>query len=479
MRSTLISLHPSRAFLPVSQSSGPKFTSFAGVASLTTLCALPLLIAPVSQAQAPAPPSASLPSPANNYGADVARNSMLTPRFEIEFQDIPVTDLLIQIAKLGNVEIAIRGDVGGTMKIVRYKNVTAEEAVERVASDAGLFWGKRADQYVVARILEDLPYEMQLKYRNAAQSGNTARNTSGNSGSSVSSGFAPPPVGAFDDFPPPPGGIALQGSPSGTMRLPNSENFQGIPELYRPEDAKKRNVSTNVIKIKNVTARMMAYWLDPANNAPDFATQRSNDAKNAASDERTLRPVGTFDDFGLLKSAYGNGPSSQGAYPYPAPSQQYGYPAGAYYGAPQYGAPQVAPYGMPYNTASPYVIGNSNGRPIYNGAPAQNSGRTQNTDFGWGGPLEWFPDKNSKQVKELLRQNNVWSSQVFNSNPWGQGPMIQARPQFGGRGQQGGQQGGRNQQGGQQGGAISKAVDKVDNNRTSASSICQLALILW
>lgn len=440
MRSTLISLHQfqlQQENLP-SKCHG-KFRSLIRLSSFTTLCVLPLLVAPAAKAQAPAPPVADLPIPADiaNNGT-AAMQSLLTPRVDIEFQDIPVTDLLIQIAKMGGVEISIRGDVGGTLKFVRYKNVTAEQAIERVSDDAGLFWGKRGDQYVVARILEDLPYEFQLKYRNSAKSPNVSLNGGGVSrgnGGVAENPFPLPPV-VTDQ------GIELQNGPNGTQRLPNSNNFTGIPELLDKEATKKRDKNTNVIKIKNVTARMVAHWLDPNNNPPDYWTERSNIAKAQANDDRTLVPVGGLEDYGLLNSAYGNRAGSSSPYPYPYAGQ---YPANNAYGGMPYGAPAYGnpAYGaMPYGAsgygsyiASPYVMqGMSNGQPF--------SGYNVPTAYGMQRGMQGDLSTYFNGIRGSGNQvSNSWSSAATNSNVWGQRPIynpwaqpyIQASPQFGGR----------------------------------------------
>ena len=60
---------------------------------------------------------------------------------------------------------------------------------------------------------------------------------------------------------------------------------------------------------------MMAYWLDPAHNSPDIMTQTSERTRQAAQDQRTLRPVLTQGAFNLLNNA----PANPYPYPYPYP----------------------------------------------------------------------------------------------------------------------------------------------------------------
>lgn len=431
MRSSLISLHPSRKCL-------------THIASLTALGVIPVLAPAPSEAQAPAPPAANMPIPADLNNGDLAMKSMLKPQIEIEFQDIPVTDLLIQIAKLGNVEISIKGDVGGTLKFVRYKNVTADEAIERVASDAGLFWGRRGEQYVITRVLEELPFELQARYRNAARNGNSSTpGALGQGGLGTGPGSEVP----ANPFPlPPVTGIELESGPGGTLRVPNTNNFQGIPDLIGTESTtKKRGKQTNFIKVKNVKAAMIAYWLDPVNNAPDIITQMSNDAHAQGRDTRTLRPVDMQGNFNLLGSSYGNQArpgNYQGAYPYPYAGQYPAYPAAGYG---PYGAP-YAPQGYGPQGYGPYMAGSYMMRGVSNGVPFASSNFPQQ---GIQTGMQGVPLFNNNFN---LQQENSWSNVVSNSNPWTQRPIgsswMQANPQFG---QRQGQQGGRFGQGGQGG----------------------------
>ena len=204
---------------------------------------------------------------------------------------------LIAIAKQGGVEISIQGDVGGTLKFVHYKSVTAEEAIERVAVAAGLSWGRRGTQYIVTKSEGDLPTDL----RRGAQ-GSTQASSQAPKGSGVSESFAP--------IAPPRGWDNNSSSSSSTGNRMSTGDF--IPDLYEKKDAKTK--LTSVVRVHNVPPRMMAYWLNPANNGPDNLTLNSQRNFNEASDTRTLRPV-TTQGFDVFRN------SGSTPYPYPYPGQ--------------------------------------------------------------------------------------------------------------------------------------------------------------
>lgn len=408
-----------------------------GFISQIAVCALPLLLTAVCSAQnVEAGKTPLLPTPADaaRESGAAARQSIMTPRFEIQFQDIPVADLLITIAQQGAVEISINGDVDGTLKFVSYKNVTAEEAIERVARDAGLFWGRRGDQYVVARILEHLDPELQTPYlkkmRTAPKTSNSGAGSGGigsgfgNGSETVSGGFAPP---RFDE------GISQQGD--GTVRTPNSSLF--IPELQDRGAKKGRDKEMRMVILKNISARMAAYWLDPAHNAPDFLTQNANWVKQNFHNQETIKPAISPEAYNVYPNGSGRGTPG---YPYPGTTMV----------LPQNG--NVAPYGVNPNQMGQYVNpynmnpygANPYGNPYVTGNPAvRNWGVAHQPQFQGGFQGGAMPNQFN------VPQENQWSSTVTNSNPWGQrpflpsantpvvqspfiqSPVMHARPQFG------------------------------------------------
>jgi len=367
MRSTLNSLHLSPALRA------------CGIMAAYAAPALLVGTTHEAYAQNAAGQGTPLLSPAPNAAENAAPAQMGAARFEIEFKDIPVTELLIAIAKQGGVEIAIQGDVGGTLTYVHYKNVTAEEAIERVAADAKLFWGRRGEQYVVTRSLEDLPPELQRKYQRGATS-RTANPDNGNS-FSRNPGSIVPSV----PFSPPAPHWGAMGQHEGGASAGMSGNF--IPELWDKKDSKTKQ--TRMVKVRNVAPRMMAYWLDPANNPPDVWTEMSQRNNERAKDERIMKPVVTPESFNLLQS----GRSAPQPYPYPYPVM----------------VPGASPYG-----ANPYAMNGMGGMP---------AGQPRGA-FNQGNQPQFFAQP---QMQPPARDGE-WRVTV--KNGWGR-PFVQARPQFG------------------------------------------------
>jgi type II secretory pathway component GspD/PulD (secretin) len=436
MRSTLITLHQSP------QRSARRYKAliqWAASGSLAALCILPVLgTAREVQAQAIDANLAPVPTDEARGNREAAMQALLTPRFEIEFQDIPVADLLITIAKQGGVEIAIKGDVSGTLKFVHYKNVTAEEAIERVAADAGLFWGRRKDQYVVARVLEDLDPELQKKYLKNLPV-RTVENGHSGPRASITGGNNRVTGGSFENLPNFGPAIRSNNGDEGggiTTRTPNWENFEGL-ELASAKNA-KRGKETRVIKVHNVPPAMMAHWLDPKNHPPDFATENSMIQREAGRmREHTIRPLATLKEINPTTGMHAQVAPSPYPYPYPTPAyaMPYGMPASPYAAAPQGYYPQ----GYYPNQPAPYY----------------NSVRSVV-------PLS--------AILQNVPQEETWSSRA---NAWGP-PRIIARPQFGPGGQQGGQG-----QGGQGGQAAQGAVFDLPEGIDSMAAIdAQNALLI-
>ncbi len=361
--------------------------------------------------------NATLPVPAANALPDIGNTAQLgLAKFEIEFQDIPVTELLIAIAKQGGVEISIQGDVNGTLKFVHYKSVTAEEAIERVAADAGLYWGRRGNQYIVTKSIDDLPSNLQKKPQGFSQGSRTG--------------------GVFDSIAKPinpdeGGNNSITSSSPGGREAAGSGNF--IPDLYEKKNAKTKQ--TSVIRVHNVPPRMMAYWLNPSNHAPDNITANSQRLYDESQDRRTMRPVSP-EAFNLVR------PAPAMAYPYPYPGQMVspGMSASPYV---------IAPNGYRMNS-SPYMMGAGRMAP-----PVQPSA------FNFTNPNANNGQRLPSNVQNVPSENG-WNTVV--TNGWGR-PLLNgrgnavtnARPQFGGGGGQfgggGGQFGGGGGQfGGGQGG---------------------------
>jgi type II secretory pathway component GspD/PulD (secretin) len=210
-------------------------------------------VAPIGDAPYPAPIAAS-------------QAAAVQPTIDLEFENIQVVELLKVIAKTCKIGVLINEDVSGILAYVNINAKSPEEALQYVARNAGLKVRRETDgTYQISKSLVE----------GAANTINSA-----------------PPVGitpANNGFG---GGLV---TPSDNSALPqlgteastfgnSTRSRQGslidtLPELVsvqKPED-KRANGSTP-IRIKNVKASIMAYWLDPANNPvpTDFLVSQSN-----------------------------------------------------------------------------------------------------------------------------------------------------------------------------------------------------------
>ncbi|MBV9470988.1 MAG: hypothetical protein JO316_20485 [Abitibacteriaceae bacterium] len=213
---------------------------------------------PASAASAPAAP-APLASPA--FGL-MPQASPTLPQgqatLDLKFEDTAVADIVKLISEQGNVQIIINGDVNEKLQYINLSNITPEQAIEKVAQAANLTWRKLEDKtYIIAKNLPD----------------------------------APKPTGIIpiDPLPAP-----APGDPG--VRAYAQPNLDNLPKLLQndrtatdePEDAAR---SYQYIKIRNVSPRMMAWWIDPSHNPKPVEIQQSEDNVRRFFDHSIAQPA--------------------------------------------------------------------------------------------------------------------------------------------------------------------------------------------
>jgi cold shock CspA family protein len=203
--------------------------------------AQPPLQAPVNTAPAALPETAgalAVPAPAANNAAAQDR-----PLVSLQFEDADVATLVRMIAEQSKVQIIINGDVTGKIGFIQLTDVEPEVAIQRVALAGNLQWRKLdQDTYIIAK---ELPKEPE---KAAAP--------------------ATPEVPAY-----------IPGLNSGPTMVP-MPNLQGLPELA-PQgevDATEGPREYRYVRVRNVKASMMAWWIEPEKHPEplEYATSRQN-----------------------------------------------------------------------------------------------------------------------------------------------------------------------------------------------------------
>jgi len=174
----------------------------------------------------------------------------------LNFKDVSVADLVALIAEQGNVGIVINDDVNGRLKHISLIDKTPEEAIQFVAQAANLEWRKLDNKtYIIAKSLPALPSEQQ-------------------------GSITPDRPGAAT-------GNSLWPSPSAL-------DATGIPRLVEPsrETAPASEPKHYAyLRVRNVTPRLIAYWLDPINNPEplELRQARGNFEDNSDSNKYPAR----------------------------------------------------------------------------------------------------------------------------------------------------------------------------------------------
>lgn len=250
------------------------------------------------------------------------------PRVTLEFNDVPVTELLAMIATQGEVSIAIGSDVDPQMRIpfIRSIEVTPEEAIEDAALAAGLQWRKRSDKkYFVGKTIPSnmaeprpakastgSPWPIDFSKREAL----LVDNQTGRS------------VPINEKLPSLWGGAEPQ------------ESFSA-KSLFALDDMagrRNRNETSEIrpVRVRNVRPGIIAWWLDPKRHEPpyEYAISRAN-MNDLLSPYRMKSAV----DPAVLQQMSGRMPAVPFATPYTPYANPYTNPYANPYGAwaqPQY-----------------------------------------------------------------------------------------------------------------------------------------------
>jgi uncharacterized membrane protein YgcG len=219
----------------------------------------------------------------------------------LSFKDVSVAELVALIAEQGNVGIVINDDVNAKLKHINLIEKTPEEAIQFVAQAANLEWRKLDNKtYIIAKNLPPLTSEQQNSI--------TPERVNSVPGNSLW-----PSAGAL-----------------GSSGL----DANGIPRLVDPtrDNTPARDPKRYAyVRIRNVTPRLIAYWLDPANNPKPLELQQAegNFNDNIIGNKY---PAKSAVDPAELQNMYGDGTSSMNVAannPY-AQGNSYGRGAGAY-----------------------------------------------------------------------------------------------------------------------------------------------------
>ena len=189
----------------------------------------------VAAAPAPIAPEA-LPAPAASREVEAG-----PALISLQFENIEIAKLISMIADQGGVGIIVPDEVNKRVKSVNLKDVTAEKAIKYIAESNGYSWRKLDEKtFAIARYDSSLaPLDGPIAVINPRPT-NTIQVPA----------FRPEPVPA-----------------------PSTE----LPELFQPrrEEAPKTYA---YLTLRNVTPRMIAWWVDPAHNPVPAQFQPSQNA---------------------------------------------------------------------------------------------------------------------------------------------------------------------------------------------------------
>lgn len=205
--------------------------------------------------------------PASRFGSPVLNTPALPAGqalLSVKFVDTPVAEIVKMISESGNVQIIINGDVTAKLQFINLIDATPEQAIEKVAAAAGLSWRKLEDNtYVIATALPP--------------------GLVNETGPAV---ISPIPVA----------NIAPDGKGI-TMYAPR--NLDALPKLLEQANYNEQNNQTEedtpltyqYIKLRNVTPRMMAWWIDPAHNPKPLEILQSEENVRRFFDHRLALPA--------------------------------------------------------------------------------------------------------------------------------------------------------------------------------------------
>lgn len=203
-------------------------------------------------------PINALPAPVAIAPAAPAAEPAGPALISLQFKDISVSDLVTMIAEQGNVGIIVSNDVDTRVKNVNLIDQTPEQAIRFIAETNGYKWRKLdARTYAIARNLAPLDEKIPVIV------------------------------------------------PQATNTMPYIEPREPATELPELLNVAQRREPREYayLKIRNVTPRWIAWWLDPAHNPKPYEVKASEDALAQQEKERKHIAVSGFapEDLGALQ----------------------------------------------------------------------------------------------------------------------------------------------------------------------------------
>ncbi len=241
--------------------------------------------------------------------APVAQNQAT---IDLEFENIQVVELLKVIAKTCKIGVIINEDVNGVLSYVNISSKTPEEALQYVARNAGLKVRREADgTYQISKSSLEIPQTVEAGTTNSIAPVRQNLSGDGFSRSTIERANA----NAFD-LP------TLAPTQSNYALGRSSSDIDGLPELVETKSASSQRASkgSTPIKIKNMKASVMAYWLDPANNPVPVDFLVGRDAEKNYTDKRIAKMALGPDDQASLNGSLANQAANNANYDGVVPS---------------------------------------------------------------------------------------------------------------------------------------------------------------
>lgn len=195
-----------------------------------------------------APASAAVPAPV----APALPSAAARPMIELQFRDVDVAELLDIIATQFDVQVVISGDINERLSSINLSNKTPEAAIQAVVAAAKLQYRKMEDgTFLIGK-------DLGIPAAPAAPIG-------------IPSTLGSESNGGTDRFSISP----LKGS---ALPALGTDNFD-MPALVNSDSgsARKRN---HMLRVRNVSPQMMAYWLDPGSNEMPIQLETSQKSRN-------------------------------------------------------------------------------------------------------------------------------------------------------------------------------------------------------
>lgn len=205
-------------------------------------------------------------------------------RISIEMRDAPVIDLLMLISAQGNVEISIGSDVEADLRIpgIRLNDVTAADAIRKAAMAANLRWKK----------LDETTFLVGKNLSSDAES--LSDNSDGNRKSEdkpqSENKLQPKGIEPIDE-----NWLQVRSQPLRdpmaslpSLHGPSTGYESGLVPLSRKAPSAEKVIRP--IRIRNVRAGLIAWWLDPENQEMPIEMQASEQAKQRAINPYPLIP---------------------------------------------------------------------------------------------------------------------------------------------------------------------------------------------